>query len=217
MYFKDRAEAGELLANQLMRYRNQKCAVLALSAGGVQVGEQIARRLHCRLSMLLTNRITAPGDPSLVLGTIDQTGEFAYNDLIPAAQMEEYMLDFRGFLEEEKMRRIYNMTLLGAGGEVDRKKFIDCNLIIATDGLKNGLSFEAAMHFLKPVRLQKSIGAVPVGPAEPIERLNQKMDELHYLYIPDNFFTVGHYYENNDIPEPAATIESLNRITKSWI
>lgn len=217
MYFTSRAEAGELLANQLMSYRSQKCAVLALSEGGVLVGEQIARRLHCRLSLLLTSRIAAPGDPSLVLGTIDQTGQFAYNNLIPAAEMEEYMLDFRGFLEEEKMRQIYTMTLLGAGGEINREYFSGRNLIIATDGVKNGLSFEAAMHFLRPVPLERVIGAIPVGPAEPIERLNQKLDELHYLYIPDNFFTVSHYYEDNRIPDPDAIIASINQVSKIWI
>ncbi|HSX00879.1 MAG TPA: hypothetical protein VLF67_01440, partial [Candidatus Saccharimonas sp.] len=90
MYFHDRTQAGDLLADQLEEYRYENTAVLALSPGGVVVGEQIARRLHTTLALLLTSRITAPGDESLVIGTMDQTGLFTYNSMIAAGDMEEY-------------------------------------------------------------------------------------------------------------------------------
>ena len=48
MYFESRAQAGYMLAEQLVeRYRYENCAVVALSDGSVQVGEQIAGYLHC--------------------------------------------------------------------------------------------------------------------------------------------------------------------------
>ncbi|HSH31801.1 MAG TPA: hypothetical protein VK963_04020, partial [Candidatus Saccharimonadales bacterium] len=160
MYFRDRTQAGELLASQLLPYRYEDTAVLALSAGGVMVGEQIARRLHCTLSLLVTSRISAPGDPSLVLGTIDQEGDFSYNDLIPTGQMEEYLQDMRGFLEEEKLHRLYDMaSLLGAGGIVERQHLLDRHVILATDGVKNGMSFDAALHFLKPIHTTSIVAA----------------------------------------------------------
>src|SRR4051812_28428951 len=117
MYFHDRAQAGDLLADELIQYRWENTAVSGPSPGGGGVGEQIARRLHCTLSLLLTARITAPGDESLILGTLDQTGEFAYNSMIPAGQMEEYMEDMRGYVEEQKLRQMYHMTVvIGAHG-----------------------------------------------------------------------------------------------------
>src|SRR5476651_1932092 len=103
MYFHDRAEAGDKLADELMGYRWENTAVLALSPGGVAIGEQIAKRLHCTLSLLLTARISAPGEESLVIGTIDQTGVFTYNSMISAGEMEEYMEDMRGYVEEQKL------------------------------------------------------------------------------------------------------------------
>ena len=58
MYFESRAQAGQLLAVQLLeRYRYENCAVVALSDGGVLVGEQIAAQLHCILTMLVTEGI----------------------------------------------------------------------------------------------------------------------------------------------------------------
>ena len=141
MYFHDRAEAGDKLADELMDLRWENTAVLALSPGGVLVGEQIARRLHCTMSLLLTSRITAPGEESLVIGTMDQTGGFNFNSMIAAGQMEEYMQDMRSYVEEEKMHHMYEMaTVVGAGGLADPAQLAGRNVIIATDGVKNGIS-----------------------------------------------------------------------------
>ena len=165
MYFHDRAEAGDKLADELLDYRWENSAVMALSAGGVVVGEQIARRLHCTLSLLMTARISAPGDESLVLGTMDQSGGFTYNSMISAGELEEYMEDFRGYLEEEKLHQMYKMsTVVGEHGLADPAQLEGRNIIIATDGVKNGLSFEAAKNYLERVRVERVIAAIPVGP-----------------------------------------------------
>ena len=43
MYFESRAHAGQKLAAELVeKYRYENCAIVALSDGGVIVGEQIA-------------------------------------------------------------------------------------------------------------------------------------------------------------------------------
>jgi putative phosphoribosyl transferase len=218
MYFRDRTQAGELLAARLMNYRYENCAVLALSPGGVLVGEAIARRLHTTLSMLLTSRISAPGDTSLVLGTIDQDGDFMYNDLISTGQMEEYMTDFRNYLEEEKMHRLYDMTkIVSEHGFADARLLAGRHVILATDGVKNGLSFEAAYNFLRPIHTLKVIAAVPVGQIDAMERLNERCDEVQYLYIPDTFMSVGHYYEEPPPKSSTELIGRIDRVVAHWI
>jgi len=218
MYFHDRAEAGDKLADELMAYRFENTAVMALSPGGVAVGEQIARRLHCTVSLLLTSRITAPGDESLVIGTLDQTGGFTYNSMIPAGEMEEYMEDMRSYVEEEKLHQIYKMTsVVGEHGLADPSQLEGRNIIIATDGVKNGLSFDAAMHYLSRIRIEKTVAAIPVGPAEVIERLHGVVDELHYLYIPENFFSVKHYYTEEDEIETDAVMPMIDNVVARWI
>ena len=217
MYFHDRAEAGDKLADELMNYRWENTAVLALSPGGVVVGEQIARRLHCTLSMLLTAKITAPGEESLVIGTIDQSGMFTYNSMISAGEMEEYMEDMRGYVEEQKLHHMYEMTsVVGAGGLADPAQLSGRNIIIATDGVKNGISFDAAVHYLEKVSVEKRIAAIPVGPADVIERIHGIVDELHYLYIPENFFTVSHYYTDEEKIDPDTVLERIDNIVSRW-
>ncbi len=218
MYFHNRAEAGDMLASELMDYRWENTAVLALSPGGVAVGEQIARRLHCTLSLLLTARISAPGESNLVLGTVDQTGTFTYNSMIPAGEMEEYLEDMRLYLEEQKLQQIYQMTtVLGEHGLADPGQLAGRNVIIATDGVANGLSFDAALHFLSRIHVERTIGAIPVGPAEVIERLHGRVDELHYLYIPENFFRVSHYYTDESKIDPGSVRDRIDGVVAHWI
>ena len=218
MYFHDRAQAGLQLAEDLAQYRYENTAVLALSPGGVVVGEQIARHLHTALSMLLTSRITAPGDESLVLGTMDSTGIFTYNSMIPAGQMEEYLEDMRNYVEEEKLRHMYDMTnVIGEHGLADPAQLDGRNIIVVTDGVKNGLSFDAALHFLRRIHTEKIIGAIPVGPAEVIERLHGMLDEVHYLYIPDNFFTVSHYYTDEEPIDSSSVMDRINNVVTNWV
>ena len=218
MYFHDRAEAGDKLADELMDFRWKNSAVLALSPGGVLVGEQIARRIHSTLSLLLTARITAPGDDILVIGTMDQAGGFSYNSMIPAGEMEEYMEDLRSYVEEEKMRQIYHMTtLVGENGTADPAQLVGRNIIIATDGVKNGLSFDAAKHFLSRIPVEQVVAAIPVGPAEVIERLHGLVDSVHYLYIPENFFSVKHYYTNESEVDVDDVVERINTVVSRWV
>lgn len=218
MYFHDRAQAGDLLADELQDYRYEDTAVLALSPGGVAVGEQIARRLHTSLSLLLTARITAPGDSALVLGTLDQTGIFTYNSMISAGEMEEYLQDMRTWVEEEKIRHLYAMTtVIGEGGNIDASQLVGRNIIIATDGVKNGLSFDAALHYLQKLSIKRTIAAVPVGPGSVMDRLRHVVDELHYLYIPESFFTVSHYFTDEPQIDPASVIERIDTVESRWL
>lgn len=215
MYFRNRAQTGEMLANELRQYRYLKTAVLALSPGGILVGEQIAKSLDASLAMLLSEPITAPGDASLTIGSIDQDARFTYNNLIPAGEMEEYMIDLRGFVEEEKLRKMYQLShLLGNRGIVQAEQLVGRHIIIATDGVKNGMSFTAALNYLKYIRTASIIAAIPVGPANVLERIGHQCDQLKYLYIPQNFISVRHYYEEKVPVDKSMILNRINSVSR---
>jgi putative phosphoribosyl transferase len=181
------------------------------------VGEAIARKLHSSLSLLLTAKISAPGEDSLVLGTIDATGLFTYNSMISAGEMEEYMQDMRGYVEEQKIQQMYHMTaIVGEHGMADPAQLDGRNIIITTDGVKNGMSFDAAVHYLRRLNIEKTIAAIPVGPAEVIERIHGLVDELHYLYIPENFFSVAHYYTDEPKVDPDSVMQRIDNVVARW-
>ena len=98
MYFENREQAGQILAAELLeKYRYEDCAVVALSDGAVLVGEQIAKALHCVLTMLLIENIEVPGD-GVSFGGVSQNGWFTYNGMFSAGELEDYTSEFHGYL-----------------------------------------------------------------------------------------------------------------------
>lgn len=216
IYFKSRADAGQQLAAELKSYRYENCVVLALSDGGVQVGEQIAAELHCILTMLLLEEIEVPGE-SVTFGTVDQNGGFSFNSAFSKGEKDAYYSEFHGYLEEQKRERFQHMNrLLGEGGILSNDMLRDRVVILVSDGLKHGSVLDAAAEFLKPIRIEKLIMAAPIVSVEAVDRMHVLADELHVLGVTDNFFDVDHYYDLNDIPSHEETIQKINEIILNW-
>jgi predicted phosphoribosyltransferase len=217
MYFESRAQAGQLLAEQLAPiYRYENCAVVALSDGAVQVGEQIAGALHCILTMLLIEDIEVPGE-SLSFGGVSQNGGFTYNGMFSAGEVEEYASEFHGYLEEQKREAFQKINrLLGDGGIIDSDMLRDHVVILVADGLDNGASLDVAVDFLKPIRIQKLVVATPIATVGAVDKLHIVADELHVLDVKENFMGINHYYEQNDIPSHEDTIAKINQIVLNW-
>lgn len=216
MYFRNRQEAGLQLAAELVKYRYDNCVVLAMSDGGVQVGEQIAADLHCILTMLLLEEIEVPGE-STMFGSINQNGGFTYNGAFSAGEMESYYTEFHGYLEEQKREKFQRINrLLGDGGILSNDMLRDHVVVLVSDGLSNGNSLDAAAEFLKPIRVAKLVVVTPVASVEAVDRMHILADELHVLGVTDNFMSVDHYYDENDVPSHEETIEKINQIVLNW-
>lgn len=217
MYFESRAQAGQILAAQLVdTYRYEDCVVVALSDGGVQVGEQIAAALHCLLTMLMVEDIPVPGE-NMSFGGVSQNGAFTYNGMFSAGEIEEYASEFHGYLEEQKREAFQKINrLLGDGGLIDNDMLRDRVIILVADGLDNGASLDVAMDFLKPIRIKKLIIATPVATVPAVDKMHMVADELHVLDVKENFMGINHYYEQNDIPSHEETIAKINQIVLNW-
>ena len=70
MRFADRSDAGRQLAGRLAELHLPEPVVLALPRGGVPVGLEVARRLRCRLDLVLVRKIGAPGHEELAAGAL---------------------------------------------------------------------------------------------------------------------------------------------------
>lgn len=217
MYFKNRFEAGDMLANQLFdKYRYEDCAVVALSDGAVLVGEPIAAKLHSLLTMLLIENIEVPGE-GLSLGGLNQSGTFSYNGMLSAGEVEGYRQEYFGYFEEQKrvaMQRINR--LLGDGGLVDKDLLRDRTIILVSDGFDDAASLDVALDFLKPIRTNKVVVATPTASVSAVDRLHITADEIHILDVKANFMSIDHYYDENKIPSHEQTVEKINKIILNW-
>ena len=218
MYFESRSQAGAILADQVLeKYRYENCAVVAIGEGGVLVGEQIAVKLHCVLMMLLSEGIEIPGE-SLSIGAMSQSGQFTYNSQFSDGEINEYTSEFHGYLEEKKREAHQKMNrLLGDGGIIDKDMLKDRVVILASDGFGDDLSvLDVALSFLKSVRIEKLVIAVPFCGVAAVDKLHMTVDEMHILDEKENFMGLNHYYEDNTLPSKEETIAKINQVILNW-
>lgn len=217
MYFVDRTEAGARLAEQLLAtYRYENCAVIALSDGGVVVGEEIAAQLHCVLMMMVTEDIEIPGE-GISIGSVSQTGEFTYSSSLSSGEIHGYVSEFHGYLSEKKRESFQRINrLVGDGGLIDKDLLRDHVVILVSDGFGDDASIDAALNFLKPIRIQRLVVAAPVATVPAVDRLHVAADELHILDVKANYLGVNHYYDHNEIPPREETIARINETILRW-
>ncbi|HET9013069.1 MAG TPA: phosphoribosyltransferase family protein, partial [Gemmatimonadaceae bacterium] len=72
--FRDRREAGRLLAEALRRLTLEDPVVLGLPRGGVPVAYEVARALDAPLDVLVARKIGAPSDPEFAIGAVAEGG-----------------------------------------------------------------------------------------------------------------------------------------------
>lgn len=218
MYLFNRVEAGRLLAERLKDHKGEPNIVMALSQGGVIVGQEIARALDCEITMLLTREIRIPGLNAPVIGTLDQSGGFTYNDMYSIGELEELAGEFHNYIEQIKMEDMHMFNEeTSKAGVITRPQLNDRNVILVVDGLKNGTSIQAAINYLKPVKTRKIIAATPFASVDSVDRLHILTDEMHILDVKINYLDTDHYYEDNYMPvaeEIDAIIKSIDAKTK---
>ena len=73
--FRDRREAGQLLAKKLSKYVNcRELLVLALPRGGLPVGFEVAKALKAPLDIFVVRKLGVPGEEELAMGAITLGG-----------------------------------------------------------------------------------------------------------------------------------------------
>lgn len=217
MYFESRAQAGQLLAAQLVdKYRYENCAVVALSDGGVLVGEQIASQLHCILTMLVTEGIDVPGE-SMSFGAVSQAGNFTYNSEFSDGEIDEYTSEFHGYLDDQKRQAFSRINrLIGEGGTITQDMLRERVVILVSDGFNDGATVSVALDFLKPIHILKLVVVAPVASIPTVDQLHVSADEIHVLDVKENFMGVNHYYTDNQVPTHEETIKKINQIILNW-
>src|SRR5690242_4120691 len=83
MLFRDRTEAGRVLAGKLMKYANRPdVVVLALPRGGVPVAYEVAQALNAPLDVFLVRKLGVPGHEELAMGAIATGGVRVMNKYV---------------------------------------------------------------------------------------------------------------------------------------
>jgi putative phosphoribosyl transferase len=192
-HFKNRNQAGHLLADQLKPLITEKPYVFALPKGGVPVAVPIAKALDTEIDILLVKKIPVPLFPEVAMGAIAEEGPPIWRD----QEMQGLMID-----EAEKDRMVVK-----AQKSLARQRRLwrtdshvtdirDQTVILVDDGLATGATVVAAVKFLRARKPSRIILAVPVASRSAIEELNPLVDQIICLSSPENFLSVSQVYDD---------------------
>ena len=193
--FRDRADAGRQLVPYLMAYADQNPVILALPRGGVPVAFEVARAMRAPLDLIFVRKIGAPGHAEFGLGAVV---DGAHPQVV---LNEEALGHFKvppGYIEEEAQRQLKEIErrrqhYLAGRRPVDVEGRV---AIVVDDGIATGGTVRAALKGLSRAHPAKLILAVPVAPADTIERLQAEADEVICLMTPEPFYAVGEHYHD---------------------
>jgi predicted phosphoribosyltransferase len=191
--FKDRIQAGELLAKRLEAYAGRPdVVVLALPRGGVPVGYAVAKALNVPLDVMVVRKLGLPGHEEFAMGAIASGGEYVLNrDLLERVGMPGQMIEAtarRELAELERREKLYR-----AGRPPLQLR--GCTVILVDDGLATGATMQAAVKAVRKAEPARIVVAVPVGSPDTCREMSKEADEVVCYCTPNPFHAVGLWYE----------------------
>ncbi len=206
--FKNRVEAGKVLAQELIRLEdNHEVIVVGLPRGGVVLAAEIAKRLHLPLDVIVPRKIGAPGNDEFAIGAITEEGTLALDEGIchQLSVPQSYIDREKTKEQKEALRRLKvyrgNKLPLDLLGKI---------VIIVDDGIATGATMLAAIHSARIKGTKKVIVAVPVGAKDSLGKIKEVADEIVCLATPEPFYGVGMFYEQFDQTTDEEVIECLS-------
>jgi putative phosphoribosyl transferase len=209
MRFRNRSEAGRLLARALERYRDHlDVLVLALPRGGVPVAYEVATNLHAPLDVFIVRKLGVPGHEELAMGAIASGGIRALNTaVIQQLNIPRSAIDAVAAHEQQELERRERLYR----GQKASLNIQDRTIILVDDGLATGSTMKAAVAALRRQNPRKIIVAVPTAPAETCNELQDEADEVICAVMPEPFYAVGQWYENFEQTTDAEVTELIRR------
>jgi putative phosphoribosyl transferase len=191
--FRDRREAGVILAKKLEHYRDAPdLLILALPRGGVPVGFELAQHLHAPLDVFLVRKLGVPGHEELAFGAIASGGvRVLSDDLIDHLGLSRILIDSVTQREQQELSRREQLYRSGPGPDL-RNRIV----ILTDDGLATGATMLAATRAARAQQPRKLIVAVPVAAPQTCEEFRQEADEIVCAATPEPFRAVGLWFED---------------------
>ena len=192
--FRNRREAGRLLAKKLTNYAGRPdVLVLALPRGGVPVAYEVAQALRAPLDLFIVRKLGIPGYEELAMGAVATGGGRVLNEqIVTGLRIPDYIIDGVAAQEQQEIARRERLYRGGRPPPDVRGKTI----ILVDDGLATGATMLAAVKALRQQQPARIVVAVPTAAAETCEQLRKEVDEVICAMTPQPFEAVGRWYED---------------------
>jgi putative phosphoribosyl transferase len=194
MKFRDRSEAGRVLAEKLRHYAGREgVLVLALPRGGVPVAYEVAAALDAPLDVFLVRKLGLPGHQEFAMGAVAAGGAMILDQTV-LDQLRISSEDVAQVVEREKAELARRERLYRDARPPPEVR--DRTVILVDDGLATGATMRVAAAAVRRRAPQRLVIAVPVAAGETCQELRAEADEIVCARIPAPFYAVGAWYED---------------------
>jgi hypothetical protein len=205
--FRDRKEAGERLAKDLVGMNLQDPIVLAIPRGGVVVGVELARALGAELDVVVSRKLRVPYQTELAFGALGEDGTLVLDHhLIEKVGLSSTQIQQEQDYQREQIRQ----RVARFRGDKPAVELANRSVIVTDDGIATGSTMLAALKTLRTNEPLELIVAVPVAPKHQLELIARHCDRIVCLYSPEDFMAVGQFYESFE-PVEDQQVEQLMR------
>lgn len=190
MLIKNRKEAAQKLAEKLLRYKDEDGIVMAIPRGGVPVGHEISERLNWPLEIVLSKKIGHPTNKEYAVGAVSLTGRIVNNE-VPVSEdyIDTETKNIRNELLNKYHKYMHDQDPLSITGKT---------VILTDDGVATGHTLLSTIDLLKRDKPTKIIVAIPVSSPGAMRKIEEQVDEAICLACPENFRSVGQFYQTFD-------------------
>jgi putative phosphoribosyl transferase len=192
--YRDRSEAGQVLATRLMAYAGRNdVLVLALPRGGVPVAFEVAKALDAPLDVLLIRKLGVPGHEELAMGAI-ATGDVRVinQEVVRMLRIPDHIIDAVAAREQQELQRREHLYR----DDLPAPEVTGRTVILVDDGLATGSTMRAAVTALQQQHPSHTVVAVPVAAPTTCNEFQVEVDEIVCAQTPEPFYGVGFWYED---------------------
>lgn len=203
--FTNREDTGSLLAEKLIKFSNNKDAVIvAIPRGGVPVGYVVAKKLNLPLEIVLSKKIGYPSQKEYAIGAVTLKSRILSDAAINVSKI---------YIEEET-ERIREILKQRHKWYYDNKvplKLKDLIVIIVDDGVATGNTLISSIKLIQQEQPSKIVVALPVAPPSALKRIEElpSVDEIICLLAPKDFRAVGQFYRDFNQVKDEVVIQLL--------
>jgi len=210
--FRDRREAGQVLADRLTAYAGRPdVLVLALPRGGVPVAYEVARALGAPLDVFLVRKLGVPGQEELAMGAVATGGVRVLNEqVVGALGIPPSVIEAVAAWQQQELvrrERLYR-------GDRPPPDVRGRTVILVDDGLATGSTMRAALAALRRQQPARLVVAVPTAAPETCDELRAEADDVVCATTPEPFDSVGLWYEDFSQTTDGEVRELLERAAR---
>ncbi len=211
--FKNRSEAGLLLAEKLKNYSKVKnVIVVTIPRGGLPIGYTIAKQLEVPLEIVLSKKIGHPANKEYAIGAV------TLNDRILGINLdiisEDYLME-----ETSKIRQLLKLRHDRYYGTNKARSLQNKIVILVDDGVATGHTIISCIKLIEKQNPFKIVVALPVGPPSVIKKIEDMscVNQTICLLTPSDFYAVGQFYEEFNQVDDNEVIKLLQKANNNFV